>query len=539
MKKKFKKLITPLLPFLRYCILPVRDGHMLKKRVSVHQRENKYFFFSNGTPLFFGDTTHARIHEFGLGRCSHWENDLFFSSVGTKRLWFPFLPIIQKCTEDDFPSASIPYVPEKVLSDLGFSVEACLHEAIIKDNSQEYTEVDDPHILLFTHGLSSGGAERQWCYLANEIASRGFRTTLLVLSLEGEEFHYLSLLADSPVSIIALDTFIPSLSALTDCPILLDELVHSLTLAMWDLKPNFVLCQLDALNLWGSAAAILADCGVSKILMSFRNVNPSHFPYLYEPWMPDWYAILLQSKKVILSGNSSVGNDDYAHWLKVGKDQIHCIPNAFDANRLTLTQSREEMRRQLKIPENARVILGVFRLSEEKNPLLFLSVAKHLCKAYPDVHVVHAGTGHYAQVVHEEAERLGLMRRIHFLGVRSDVPDLMNMSDILLLCSNQEGLPNVVLEAQALKLPVVATKAGSVFEAVLPGVSALLADLGDEVTVTRHCKTLLDDDDLRSSMGKAGQDFVLENFTLRKLGDRTLQALGLPLAIRVSDMREP
>jgi len=126
------------------------------------------------------------------------------------------------------------------------------------------------------------------------------------------------------------------------------------------------------------------------------------------------------------------------------------------------------------------------------------------------------------------AGELRLESTLRRLGKRDDIHEVMRAADMLLLTSDQEGLPNVVLEAQCAGIPVVATRAGGTEEAVREGRSALLAAPGDVEALVRHCHTILRDANLRVSMGAVGREFILNTFSIRQLGDKTLMALGLP-----------
>lgn len=384
------------------------------------------------------------------------------------------------------------------------------------------------HLLLYTHGLTSGGAERQWCYLAVELARRGYAVTLLTDSLDGDAGHYLPLLQDSNVRILTIDNLLIPEDLATQIPALGIPLhVYRCMAAFALLRPSHVLCQLDGGNIYGGSAAFLVPNGPEKLLLSFRNVNPSHFPHHYQPWMLPLYKALAESRDIILSGNSKYGNDDHADWLELPRERVVTMNNALHMPEVSQDR-KEEIRQKLSISSDALVILSVFRLAPEKNPLLMLNVISQLRDSFPLLVVLHAGVGDLADITFEEAQRLGLGDTIRFLGRRQDVFSLMQSADLFLLTSNFEGIPNVLLEAQTACLPIVATAVGGVPEAVIAGETALLAPKGDRQTLVRHCRVLLEDAELRNRMGDAGKKFVTQHFSHETLGDRTLDALGLP-----------
>lgn len=524
-----------------------REGYMGKRFIRENSNGENRLFFENGAPLLFYSCYLRHIRELGGGRCDCRGNELYFSRLGNGPVHL-FWPLVQSCpAQSALGRANSRFIAEKIVQPEQKEALAMFADLVAADNAKaEILHNREPHLLLFTHALVSGGAERQWCYLAKELAARGYKTTLLTQTLQGHGGHYLPLLSDTNVNICSLDTLrLPhDLPGIELAPEKHEDVVK-LALAIRHLAPTHLLCQLDRSNLWGASAALLANCDVQKILFSFRNVNPTHFPHFPFEGMLEWYQVLLNSKRLVLSGNSRAGNADYAKWLGIEQKQVAYIPNAVllakeqdDGENITTYEAddsrrdvvRAALRRKLGISETAPVLLGVFRLSKEKRPLLFLRTVHKLKRLYPELVALHAGAGPLLEEARAYALELGIVSSVQFLGVRKDVPDLMRATDILLLCSEHEGLPNVLLEAQTMELSVVASRVGGVGDAVQEGVSALLAEVNDEDALFAACAKLLGDPGLRYQMGRAGRRFVLSNFTSQKLGKRTLDLLGLPAA---------
>ena len=128
----------------------------------------------------------------------------------------------------------------------------------------------------------------------------------------------------------------------------------------------------------------------------------------------------------------------------------------------------------------------------------------------------------------ERIRGLGLSENIRLLGRRSDVNVLMRLSSLFLMTSQKEGMPNVVMEAQLMGVPVVATRAGGTSAIVLEGRTGYLADVGDGDGLTAACLKILREPARRVQMGEAGRRHVLYAFPKRKLGERYLDvARGL------------
>lgn len=406
------------------------------------------------------------------------------------------------------------------------SVDSNAHYGLLQDAiAEKICAKPAQHILLYTGSLSSGGAERQWCYLANELASRGYTVTLLADYLTGIHGHYTPLVHKN-VQLLGLDAMRIPADIGGTAPSVLPYHLCATYLAFSFLQPTHVLCQLDHTNIVGGAAALLVHA--EKILLSFRNVNPSHFPYIYAEWMHPHYKQLIASDNIVLTGNSQTGNDDYAQWLGINSSAIATVHNAVNIPAERRLECRETLRRKLDIPPCKTVVLGVFRLAKEKNFKLFLNVVRELHASSPNLIVLHAGEGPYEKEVRKLIQRYALDGVIRLLGRREDIEDLMISADMLLLTSDNEGLPNVVLEAQAACLPVVATRVGGMPEAVQEGKTALLAPKGDKKILVKYCKMLLEDSALRQSMGQAGREFIQKNFSHAALGDKVLDIMDLP-----------
>jgi glycosyltransferase involved in cell wall biosynthesis len=115
------------------------------------------------------------------------------------------------------------------------------------------------------------------------------------------------------------------------------------------------------------------------------------------------------------------------------------------------------------------------------------------------------GDGPDGAAVEAEIRRLGLESRVRLAGERDDVPELLAASDVFVLSSRSEGLPVSVLEAMAAELPVVASDVGGLAELVVDGETGLLVPPGDEAALAEALTRLVQDRDLRRSLGAAGR----------------------------------
>jgi glycosyltransferase involved in cell wall biosynthesis len=168
------------------------------------------------------------------------------------------------------------------------------------------------------------------------------------------------------------------------------------------------------------------------------------------------------------------------------------------------------LRSRFGIAEDERIVLSVGRLSREKAHIDLLEAFKHLRTTHPDLSLklVLVGDGPERSRLEAAAESLGCQQHVVFAGQVSDVQPFYAMADVFALPSLSEGSPNVLLEAMATNLPVVATAVGGVPEMVENSVSALLVPPNDPPSLAAALATLLTDKDLARRLVKKAATLV-------------------------------
>ncbi|MGW0751246.1 glycosyltransferase [Streptomyces sp. NPDC002587] len=174
---------------------------------------------------------------------------------------------------------------------------------------------------------------------------------------------------------------------------------------------------------------------------------------------------------------------------------------------------RSEARKQLGLPEDSLVVAYVGRVTRIKRPDRFLSVAREVRHAFPAARFVVCGDGD----LHGDLEAAGDLRdSLCLLGWRADVETVYAASDMVLLTSDNEGMPVSLIEAGLAGVPAVATNVGSVAEVVQDGRTGLLARR-DADELTRHTVRLLGDESLRRRMGEEARAWTARQFGAERL----------------------
>lgn len=203
---------------------------------------------------------------------------------------------------------------------------------------------------------------------------------------------------------------------------------------------------------------------------------------------------------------------------------ITTIPQAVDTRAFCAARPRVEVRASVRTPDDAPVALFVGSLSAEKRPDRFLRVVNETIKVYPALRAWMIGDGPLRGALEEQVSHTpALLGHVQFLGVRADVADYMGAADVLLLTSDTEGVPGVVLEAGWMGLPVVASRVGGVPECVVDGETGLLADAGAEDGYVAHVLSLLADGRMRRCMGDAAHAWIGARFSLDILAQRFVE----------------
>lgn len=158
------------------------------------------------------------------------------------------------------------------------------------------------------------------------------------------------------------------------------------------------------------------------------------------------------------------------------------------------------------------VVIWVGALRPVKRIDLQLHIFKAVLASLPDAELWLAGTGHQEPALVALADRLGIISSVKFLGLRSDVPDLLRSASVFLSCSDAEGLPTVLLEAQACGLPVVATDIAPHREATSPDLHPFLFRHDSPDAAAESIVRILSDAGLRADLGRAGRAFIQRRY---------------------------
>ena len=171
--------------------------------------------------------------------------------------------------------------------------------------------------------------------------------------------------------------------------------------------------------------------------------------------------------------------------------------------------SDDSVRAELGIPTDAPVVGTITRLMEQKAPLDFVAAARRVIEADPQVHVVMVGDGPLRDQVAAAAAGIP---RLHLLGFRNDVPDVLAMLDVVAFSSLWEGLGRALTEAVLAGKPVVATAVNGVPDLVVDGETGYLTPAGRPDQLADRILDVLARPDRGAAMGAAGANRVVGRY---------------------------
>jgi glycosyltransferase involved in cell wall biosynthesis len=216
----------------------------------------------------------------------------------------------------------------------------------------------------------------------------------------------------------------------------------------------------------------------------------------------------------------AVSSEDRRRMIEVEgvpESKIRLIPNAIATP--PPPDPHRDVRRLLGLGPDQPVVGIVAKLRRQKALDVLIRAVPLLREATPSVAVIIVGGPAVAEEGEEErlhglARDLGLSDELRFLGERSDVPDVVGLFDVAVLCSDYEGSPLAVMEYMEAGKPVVATRVGGVPDLVEDGVTGLLVDPQDPDGLASAIVSLLRDPDRAARMGRAGRELRRRSFSI-------------------------
>ena len=199
-------------------------------------------------------------------------------------------------------------------------------------------------------------------------------------------------------------------------------------------------------------------------------------------------------------------------------ERVEVMPNGIDTGYWRHHGAEPVLRREFGLQDGQMLVGTVARIAFDKDLPTFYEVAAQVVRQRPGTVFVIVGDG-YGNLLNEardQIEELGLTEVIRLTGHRTDLLNVYTSFDLFLMTSLTEGMPNTVLEAMALELPIVSTNVGGVPELIEDGRCGLLAPIGDADALAAAVLSLLCDSQRRRQFGQAARARIEEKFDFSK-----------------------
>ena len=386
---------------------------------------------------------------------------------------------------------------------------------MIRTKTAKQTELDSPRriqLLLVIGSFEIGGAEKQMFTLVRAIQDYGISC------------HVFSLQRGGPLSSHFSELGVPVHSGglvkgdIYKRPWKLLSAEISLIRLILKLKPRVVHSYLPLATFMGALAGRL--CRVPLVITSRRSLGKYQERYralrLFD---------LLANKfsHCVTVNSKSVWNDVLVR-DNVDPKKLVLIYNGVDHSNFDVPREvRVELRKKTGFTHSHKVVTVVANLIPYKGHAELLDAAAAVLDQIPSSRFWLVGRDRgIEKYLKQKARELGILNRVIFAGERSDIPNILAASDILVLPSHEEGFSNVILEAMAAGLPLVATRVGGAQEAVLDGVTGWLVQPNRPKELATKIVDLLNNPKRSKEWGERGKERVKKEFGIEKMVEEHL-----------------
>ncbi len=208
---------------------------------------------------------------------------------------------------------------------------------------------------------------------------------------------------------------------------------------------------------------------------------------------------------------------------RVSPRKLCLVHSAVDADACQPSWSREQFLDAFGIGDRQLAVVCAAQFIPRKGHRYLLDAWAEVTAACPDARLLLFGQGPEQETLQEEMRQSVHGSTVHFAGFRADLREFLGHADLLVHPAQREGLGVALLEAQAAGVPVLATRAGGITEAVADGASGVLVEHGNYAELAKQMIRLLRDAELRSRLGQGGREHMRKNFAPAEMVAGNLQ----------------
>jgi len=355
------------------------------------------------------------------------------------------------------------------------------------------------HVARLITWLPAGGIERRLAALLPRLNQPPFRVSVVCLRERGPLADALEA-AGVPVTLIALRSRLDPRG------------IRALAQWLREQRVDLVHAHMYRSNVPGAIAARWA--GVRRVLCQVHNIDT--WETRRQRWMD---RFLLRWRTAMIAVSEEVKRDVVAN-LRCPPEKVRVLYNGIDLSEYGTAEPSPALRRELGVPEGARVVVMLARLVEQKRHTRLLQALEAIRRELPPTRLLLVGDGKLRAALEAEVRRRGLDDLVTFTGHRTDIPAILALADLSVLTSDREGFSNAIVESLAAGVPVVATDVGGNAEAIVDGESGLLVQPDDLPALAEGLRSLLRNEARRGEMSRAARERA-RLFSLDRMLDET------------------
>ncbi len=209
--------------------------------------------------------------------------------------------------------------------------------------------------------------------------------------------------------------------------------------------------------------------------------------------------------------------------FRVSEDRVKLILHGIDTSEYQLIDESKKRKRQESFGIKANLVLGIVsRLSDVKGIDILIKSMKKVVAKVPNVKLIIAGEGREEVSLKKLVDVEGLKEFISFYDSSCSHKDILSLLDIFVMPSRQEGLGLAVMEAQAMGLPVIASKVGGLPSLIKHKGTGILVSPGDEELLADAIINMASDKESRINIGLNARNFIEKEFPIDKMIDETI-----------------
>ena len=258
---------------------------------------------------------------------------------------------------------------------------------------------------------------------------------------------------------------------------------------------------------------------LSSINMSVKRVATVHGSIKHSLKIRTSLFLEEQILRYMFDRTIAVAEDIQLHLRRKGfrEEQIRLIPNGIDLSLFDSQLSTIGKQDSRRVGKEAPVFGVVGRLVSEKGHVVFLNALSRIKQNHGNVLALVVGSGPLMEEIQNEIRRLGLKENVILCGVRDDMPAVYRQIDCIVIPSLREGLPYVLLEAMASKIPVVASRVGDIPRLIRHGETGYLVPPENVDELQKHMMMVLENPDLSAKLAESGYRLVRDGFSATRM----------------------